>query len=55
MADIPCQHLRIEALRQQLAQWEGAASWRQSLEDPVVLGAGARPVERLPGTRSGIA
>jgi len=37
MADIPCQHLRIEALRQQLAQWEGAVSWRQSLEDPSSL------------------
>ncbi len=37
MPDIPCQHLRIEALRQQLARWEGAASWRQSLEDPASL------------------
>jgi hypothetical protein len=35
MTEIPCQHLRVEALRQQLAQWENTASWRQSLEDPV--------------------
>jgi len=37
MAEIPCRHLRIEALRQQLAQWEGAVSWRRSLEDPSSL------------------
>ncbi len=41
-----CQHLRIEALRQQLAQWEGAAPWRQSLEDPASL-------ERVPALSSG--
>ena len=46
MADIPCQHLRIEALRQQLAQWEGAVSWRQSLQDPSSL-------ERAPALPSG--
>ena len=28
-----CQHLEIEALRLQLAQWEGAA-WRHALADP---------------------
>jgi hypothetical protein len=33
MADIPCQHLRIEALRQQLAQWEGAMPWRSQGEN----------------------
>jgi len=37
MRDIPCQHPQIEALRRQLAQWEGAALWRQSLEDPASL------------------
>ena len=52
MADIPCQHLQIEALRQQLAQWEGAAAWRRgtrysgSLEDPASL-------ERIPALSSG--
>ena len=46
MTDIPCQHLRIEALRQQLAQWEGAVSWRRSLEDPASL-------ERVPTLSSG--
>ena len=51
MRDIPCQHLRIEALRQQLAQCEGATSWRQSLndlalEDPASL-------KRLPALSSG--
>jgi protein ImuA len=51
MHDIPCPHLRIEALRQQLAQWEGAA-WRRgtryagSMEDPASL-------ERLPALSSG--
>jgi protein ImuA len=46
MTDIPCQHLQIEALRQQLAQWEGAAAWRQSMEDPASL-------ERIPTLSSG--
>ena len=51
MARVPCPHPRIEALRQQLAQWEGAASWRQSLkhlaledlppEDPASVGRAA--------------
>ena len=57
MHDIPCPHLRIEALRQQLAQWEGAA-WRRgtrwgtqysgsgSLENPASL-------ERLSALSSG--
>jgi protein ImuA len=45
MSDVPCQHLQIAALRQQLAQWEGAA-WRQSLEDPASL-------ERAPALSSG--
>ncbi len=45
MTDIPCPHLRIEALRQQLAQWEGAAHG-QSLADPA-------SVERLPALSSG--
>ena len=55
MSDIPCQHLRIEALRQQLALWEGAARLAAVAGGPRFLGAGARPVEWLPGTRSGIA
>ncbi len=46
MTDIPCQHLQIEALRQQLAQWESAAAWRQSLQDPASL-------ERAPTLSSG--
>jgi protein ImuA len=46
MNDVPCRRLRIEALRQQLAQWEGATSWRQSLEDPTSL-------ERLVSLSSG--
>jgi hypothetical protein len=46
MSDVPCQHLQIEALRQQLAQWEGAARWRQSREDPASL-------ERVPALSSG--
>jgi protein ImuA len=51
MPDVPCQHLQIEALRQQLARWEGTA-WRQgarcsgSLEDPSSL-------DRLPTLSSG--
>jgi hypothetical protein len=32
MNDVPCQHLQIEALRQQLARWEGV--WRQPEGDP---------------------
>jgi protein ImuA len=41
-----CQHLQIEALRQQLAQWEGAAAWQNALADP------ASP-ERVPVLSSG--
>ena len=46
MAEIPCQHLRIEALRQQIAQWESAAFRRPSSEDPA-------SVERAPALSSG--
>jgi hypothetical protein len=46
MRDVPCQHLQIEALRQQLAQWEGAAASRQLREDPASL-------ERMPALSSG--
>ena len=51
MTDIPCRHLRIEALRQQLAQWEGTAAWRQSLKDVAVEDPAFR--ERLPTLSSG--
>ncbi len=51
MPDIPCQHLRIEALRQQLAQWEGAASWRQSLKDLALKDPAS--LERAPILSSG--
>ncbi len=51
MTDAPCQHLRIEALRQQLAQWEGAASWRQSLKDLALKDPAS--LERLPALSSG--
>jgi len=33
MAEISCQYLQIEALRQQLAHWESPVAWRQSLKD----------------------
>ena len=42
-----CQHLGIEALRLQLAQWEGAA-WRHALADPSAA-------ERVPVVSSGAA
>jgi protein ImuA len=40
-----CQHLQVEALRSQLAQWEGAA-WRHALADPA-------SAERAPVVSSG--
>jgi protein ImuA len=40
-----CQHLEVEALRLQLAQWEGAA-WRHALVDPA-------SAERVPIVSSG--
>ena len=46
MSGSPCQHLRIEALRQQLAHWENAAFRRHSSEDPTFL-------ERVPALPSG--
>jgi len=45
MTDILCRQLRVEALRQQLALWEGAAR-RQSLENPASL-------EHMPSLSSG--
>ncbi len=51
MNDIPCRHLHVEALRQQLAQWEGTAAWRQSLRDVAVENPAFR--ERLPTLSSG--
>jgi protein ImuA len=62
MRDVSCQHLRIEALRQQLAQWEGTVAWRQSLENtasfdrPLTLSSGCIALDRaLPeqGFRAG--
>ncbi len=50
MSDVPCQDLRIEALRQQLAQWEGAA-WRQSLKDLTLDNPAS--LERMPALSSG--
>ena len=55
MTDIPCRDLRIEALRQQLAQWEGAA-WRQSVKDLASKDLAAEDPafrKRLPALSSG--
>ena len=47
-----CQHLEIEALRQKLAQWEGAA-WRKAFADPAaqsrvaVVSSGYAALDRL--------
>jgi len=41
-----CQHLQVEALRQQLAQWEGNAAWQTALEN-------ACPQDRRPVVSSG--
>jgi hypothetical protein len=56
MTNIPCQHLCIEALRQQLAQCEGAAAWRQSLKDLAVKELASEDptsLERIPTLSSG--
>jgi len=48
-----CQHLQIEALRAQLAHWEGAAAWQKTFADPslpdrtAVVSSGCPALDRI--------